>query len=339
MKFIKEFGIFEGSEPPIEVGSKWMNKKGWGDISDLYLTPDDDKKAVFTVTKISDKGSRITYTIEYDGNPNPDKVFTQGRKGFLNDLKPKFRWKDDDNHIIGKRLVKEAYERPMTPGTHTKWTKNGSDEIATVLGAGDWLISYEFNGEKVQSTIKEFMKDFTEIVKPVIVPEKDMYSDRLSGEDDLELDFNKAEYLADEKAIIAAYFITKKGEKSIEILNIKEFAADTATFIDNARPYSVTFHKGTLPTSQIEILKPVSEREGFFYVKVPYWLYKEKPELNIKRIVGDYHYMKRLDLRDVSLNNKELMSNFKDPDVIKYFAASDKDDRTQQQVINYGRRS
>ena len=49
--------------------------------------------------------------------------------------------------------------------------------------------------------------------------------------------------------------------------------------------------------------------------------------------------MKRLDLRDSSLRNSELMSNFKDPNVIKYFAASDKDARTQQQVINYGRRS
>ena len=233
----------------------------------------------------------------------------------------------------------EAYERPKTPGTHTKWIKNGTDEVATVLGAGDWLISYEFRGEKVQGKIAEFVKEFTEEVKPVIVPKKNMYADRLSGEDDLELDFNKAEYLADEKAIIAAYFITKQNEKSIEILNIKEFAADTATFMDNARPYSVTFHRGTLPTSQIEIMEEVVDREGFFYVKVPYWLYKEKPELNIKRIVGDYHNMKRLDLRDSSLGNKELMDNFKDPDVIKYFAASDKDLRTQQQVINYGRRS
>lgn len=231
----------------------------------------------------------------------------------------------------------EAYERPMTPGTNTKWTKNGSGEIATVLGTGEKYIVYTINDERVESTISEFIRDFTEIVKPVIVPKKDMYTNRLSGEDDLELDFNKAEYLADEKAIIAAYFITKENDKSIEILNIKEFTADTSTFMDNARPYSVTFHRGTLPTSQIEILRPVAEREGFFYVKVPYWLYKENPELNIKRITGDYHYMKRLDLRDSSLGNKELMSNFKDPNVIKYFAASDKDDRTQQQVINYGR--
>ena len=173
---------------------------------------------------------------------------------------------------------------------------------------------------------------------------KDFYSefkplDKHIYRDDIEYDFDKATYLSDERAIIGAYFITKENEKSVEILNIKEFAADTATFMDNARPYSVTFHRGTLPTSQIEIIEEVVGKEGFFYVKVPYWLYKENPELNIKRIVGDYHYMKRLDLRDSSLGNKELMSNFKDPDVIKYFAASDKDDRTQQQVINYGRRS
>jgi hypothetical protein len=157
--------------------------------------------------------------------------------------------------------------------------------------------------------------------------------------DDIEFDFDKATYLSDERAIIAAYFITKENEKSIEILNIKEFAADTATFWDNARPYSVTFHKGTLPISQISILGEVPEKQGFFYVKVPYWLYKENPELNIKRVVGDFHHMKRLDLRDSSLGNKELMSNFKEPNVIKYFASSDKDARTQQQVINYGRRS
>jgi len=163
--------------------------------------------------------------------------------------------------------------------------------------------------------------------------------DRHIYRDDIEFDFDKATYLSDEKAIIAAYFITKENEKSIEILNIKEFATDTATFMDNARPYSVTFHKGTLPTSQIEILGEVPEREGVFYVKVPYWLYKETPELNIKRIVGDYHHMKRLDLRDYSLSNKELMSNFRDLNVIKYFSSSDKDKRTQQQVINYGRRS
>ena len=44
--------------------------------------------------------------------------------------------------------------------------------------------------------------------------------------DDIEYDFDKAVYLPDERAIIGAYFITKENEKSVEILNIKEFAPD-----------------------------------------------------------------------------------------------------------------
>ena len=215
------------------------------------------------------------------------------------------------------------------PEFGTKWINDKGEKIFILKSLDpDFISYYRIDNPEYKLHIRP--TTFYSEYKPL---DKHIYRD------DIEFDFDKATYLSDERAIIAAYFITKQNEKSIEILNIKEFAADTATFMDNARPYSVTFHKGTLPTSQIEILGEVPEREGFFYVKVPYWLYKEKPELNIKRIVGDFHHMKRLDLRDVSLRNSELMSNFKDPNVIKYFAASDKDKRTQQQVINYGRRS
>jgi hypothetical protein len=215
------------------------------------------------------------------------------------------------------------------PDFGTKWINDKGQKIFILKSLNPGLISY-YRIDKPEHKWHIKPTEFYTEYKPL---EKHIYRD------DIEFDFDKATYLSDERAIIAAYFITKENEKSIEILNIKEFAADTATFMDNARPYSVTFHKGTLPTSQIEILGEVPEREGFFYVKVPYWLYKENPNLNIKRIKGDFHHMKRLDLRDVSLRNSELMSNFKDPNVIKYFAASDKDKRTQQRVINYGRRS
>jgi len=214
------------------------------------------------------------------------------------------------------------------PEFGTKWINDKGQKIFILNPDKPGYISY-YRIDKPEHKWYTKPTEFYAEYKPL---DKHIYRD------DIEFDFNKATYLADERAIIAAYFITKQNEKSIEILNIKEFAADTATFIDNARPYSVTFHKGTLPTSQIAILGEVPEKEGFFYVKVPYWLYKENPELNIKRIVGDYHHMKRLDLRDHSLRNSKLMDNFKDPNVIKYFAASDKDNRTQQQVKNYGRR-
>jgi len=332
MKFIKEFKIFEGNEPPIEVGSKWMNKHGWGDVQDLFVTDDNDKKTVFTVVRVSNKGNKISYTIDYEGNTNPGKVFTQNRKGFLRDLKPRFKW--DSNPVIGKRLVNEAYQKIKSPDTNSKWIKNGTDEVATVLGAGERLITYEFRGEKVHGTIAEFVKDFTEVVKPVIEPRKNMYADRLSGEDDIELDFNKSEYLEDEKALIGAYFITKDNEKSIEVMNIKEFASQTAVAMDGSTPYSVSFHKAILPKSQIEIISDVEGKEGFFYIKIPYWLYQtKKDDLSIKRVSAK----KILDVRDIHYFNKEFMKWFKDPDTLKYFAISDP--RSLSKATSYSKRN
>lgn len=230
--------------------------------------------------------------------------------------------------FIKEFKIFEGFENK--PELGTKWINDKGEKIL-ILKSDQYdkkIGYYTLSNPEYKRYIDP--KDFYSEFKPL---DKHIYRD------DFEYDFDKAVYLSDERAIIGAYFITKQNEKSIEILNIKEFAADTATFGDNARPYSVTFHKGTLPTSQINILGEVPEKEGFFYIKVPYWLYKETPELNIKRIIGDFHHMKRLDLRDYSLRNTELMSNFKDPNVIKYFIGSDKDKRTQQQVINYGRRS
>lgn len=337
MKFIKEFKIFEGTEPPIEVGSKWMSKKGWGDIADLYTTEDDDKKAVFTVTRISDKGRRIYYNIKYDGNPKPDELYSSSRSKFLADLKPKFKWEGENNHIIGKRLVKEAYERPKAPGTNTKWIKNGSDEVATVLGAGDKYITYSLNGQRVEGVIANFVKEFTEEAKPApYVPKDTIYADRLSGEDDLKLDFNKSEYLADEKALIGAYFIISRNEKSIEILNIKEIESNTAVFMDGSMPYRVTFSKVTLPLSQIAIIEEVDGKPGFFYIKLPYWLYqKNKDGLFIKRVSG----RKGLDMRDAQLRDKELMAWFKDPNVIKYLSITDSNEDTLRKANLYAKRS
>ena len=187
---------------------------------------------------------------------------------------------------------------------------------------------YKLSDPEIKRSIRP--TDFYTEYKPL---DKHIYRD------DIEFDFNKATYLSDEKAIIAAYFITKQNEKSIEILNIKEYPNDDSTYGDNARPYSVSFHKGILPTSQIAILGEVPEKEGFFYVKVPYWLYKEKPELNIKRCIGDYHHMKRLEVRGLNARDTKFMSNFSDPNVIKYFAGSDNDKRTQQLVDIYSKRS
>jgi len=232
------------------------------------------------------------------------------------------------------------YERPKSPQTYSKWTKPGETNTYTVMGAGERNIVYvndETPDERIHGLIIDFLKEFDPVLPKVVEPVKNIYSNKLSG-DDLELDFNNSVYLPDEKAIIGSYFITGETDDSISILNIKEFGSETASFGDNALPYSVTIHKTTLPKSKIEIISDVEGKEGFSYIKIPYWLYKENlADLSIKRCKGTYHNMKRLDLRDVSLSNKELMSNFKDPNVVKYFSISNPDERTQQQVRNYAR--
>ena len=49
--------------------------------------------------------------------------------------------------------------------------------------------------------------------------------------------------------------------------------------------------------------------------------------------------MKRLDIRDVGLNNHEFMRNFKDPNVEKYLKTTDSDERTHQLINIYKNRN
>lgn len=71
----------------ISIGSVWISKYSWGDVSDLHITSDDDKKTTFTVEDVI--GNRVFYKIKYDGNPSPDKIHKDSKINFLQDLKPK----------------------------------------------------------------------------------------------------------------------------------------------------------------------------------------------------------------------------------------------------------
>lgn len=191
------------------------------------------------------------------------------------------------------------------------------------------------SGETLRIPGAIFHKNFTKVEPPAPpAPKKDMY---VNYDNEVEMDFNNSVYLSDEKAVIGAYLITKDAEKYIEVMNIKEFESKTGFFMDNAPAYSVTIHKENLPKSQIEIISEVPGKEGFSYIKIPYWLYKEKPNLAIKKCKLNFN-KKRLSLPDGSLQNKELMKWFQDPDVEKYFKSSDSDARTQQLVQLYKKR-
>ena len=148
---------------------------------------------------------------------------------------------------------------------------------------------------------------------------------------DLTPDFNKSVYNPDDKSIIAAYMITNDLPNMIEVLNIQENLDNSGLFMDGAESYNIDIHFSKLPKSQIEILGDVPGKEGFVFIKIPYWLYKKNPkDLSIRR----YTKLKRLSISRPQVN-KDFLKLLNDPNVEKYFNVIDTDDVSQQRFRMY----
>jgi hypothetical protein len=236
----------------------------------------------------------------------------------------------------------EAYSRSYEPkeqiylDTYSKWHVPGDPtDVYTVSGAGEKNVTYVRDSEpdiKLHDTITNFVKNFVKVEKPKPEePRKQIYED----DNDIEFKFDEAIYIPGEKAIIAAYLITGEDDNFIDVMNIKELPSNSAFFMDGAVPYAVSINNVKLPKNKVLVLDSVDGKEGFSYIKLPYWLYKENPDLTIKKTRVGNKKLKRLDLRDNSLGDKELMSKFKDPNVEKYFKGSNPDERTLQLVKIY----
>lgn len=144
-------------------------------------------------------------------------------------------------------------------------------------------------------------------------------------------DFNKLVYLPEEKAMIGAYMITKDLPNMIEVLNIKEFLDNSGLFMDGAESYNIYIHFSKLPKSQIEILGPVEGKEGFVYIKIPYWLYKKNVEgLGIKRSL----VKKRLSIARSQVYG-DYLKLINDPNVERYFYVVDTDEGSRQRFKFY----
>jgi hypothetical protein len=143
--------------------------------------------------------------------------------------------------------------------------------------------------------------------------------------------FNKLVYLPEEKAVIGAYMVVGDNGKMIDVLNINEVLDNTGLFMDNAESYNIHIFFSKLPKSQIEILGPVEGKEGFEFIKIPYWLYKKmSKELSIKRYTGK----KRLSIARSQVNNN-FYKSINNPDVERYFNIIDTDDLSQQRFKSY----
>jgi hypothetical protein len=144
-------------------------------------------------------------------------------------------------------------------------------------------------------------------------------------------DFNKSVYNPEEKSVIAAYMITNDLPNMVEVLNIQENLDRSGLFMDGAESYNIDIHFSKLPKSQIEILGDVPGKEGFVFIKIPYWLYKKNPkDLSIRR----YTKLKRLSISRPQVN-KDFLKLLNDPNVERYFNVIDTDDVSQQRFRMY----
>ena len=138
-------------------------------------------------------------------------------------------------------------------------------------------------------------------------------------------DFYKNVYNPEDKSIIGAYTIYDETDKMVELLNVKETLTGKGFYMDGADPYNIKIHKVKLPKSQIEILGPVEGKEGFQYIKIPYWLFKKQSDdLTVKR----YPRLKRITFNYFQYRDNEFLKSMSDPKIIDHLVSSNPDGGT-----------
>jgi hypothetical protein len=144
----------------------------------------------------------------------------------------------------------------------------------------------------------------------------------LEQEDSPMFNFNKTTFIPEDKSIVGAYMITGEDEKTIEVLNIKEIHLEDKFYMDGAKVYHLSVKKARLPKSQIKILNNVDGKEGFNFIKIPYWLYKKLEfDLKVERIEGK----KRLDITAKQSKDKNFLTQISDPNVERYISVVNPD--------------
>lgn len=148
-------------------------------------------------------------------------------------------------------------------------------------------------------------------------------------------DFYKTVFNPEDKSLIGAYMITGETDKMVDILNIKEFKSDKGIYMDGAEPYTIKIYRTKLPKSQIEILGPVEGKEGFEFIKMPYWLFKKMPtELGVKRLTNN----RKINFTYEQYRSNEFLKDLNDADVQKQISVLNTDDITPVWVKSVSRR-
>jgi len=148
-------------------------------------------------------------------------------------------------------------------------------------------------------------------------------------------DFYKTVFNPEDKSLIGAYMITGETDKMIDILNIKEYKSDKGMYMDGADPYTIEIYRTKLPKSQIEMLGPVEGKEGFEFIKMPYWLFKKMPtELGVKRLTNK----RKINFTYDQYRSNDFFKELNDPNVQKQISVLNTDDITPVWVKQLSKR-
>ena len=91
-----------------------------------------------------------------------------------------------------------------------------------------------------------------------------------------DLNFYKSTFNPDKKTFTAAYkIIDDTKDKVIEVLNIQETEYKNLMFVSGNIAYTIKIYKIRLPKSQVKILDNDTNKEGFKFIEIPYWLVKK----------------------------------------------------------------
>ena len=145
--------------------------------------------------------------------------------------------------------------------------------------------------------------------------------------EDGQYDFNKGEYESDTKSYVGAYLVGEETPKQLEVFNIRQYPDHYARFTNSGvKPYSMSLHRTKLPLSQIEILGDVPGKDGFKFIRMPYWFYKKNDkDLRIQRFTEP----RALYLKGKDYKPEEVGKLF-DPMFEKFFDAIVYDDLDRQ---------
>jgi hypothetical protein len=193
----------------------------------------------------------------------------------------------------------------------------------------------------VENELRKWINDKF-LLNPSLPPKIDHNEDLNEQEEepteetpDLSRDFYKTVYNPEDKSLIGAYMITGETDKMIDILNIKEFKSDKGMYMDGADPYTIQINKVKLPKSQVEILGPVEGKEGFDYIKIPYWLFKKLSiELNVKRLSNK----RKINFTHEQYRDNNFFKLLNDPDVVKQISTLNPDDTSLTWVKTMARK-